>query len=179
MANTKGKIIIGAGIALVGGTIAMVVYKSIRKKKIAEKIYKALDDVTTAEGLSATLEENEIHKANFGFDPNFWKSGKNGIMPDTKYLIPSMYAREKATKIYNAIHNNDLFGVTEDENTVISEIKKAKSQGELSQITHAYESGALNYGNMGDDVETALKSTWYGSKDRLKELNNFISALPY
>ena len=179
MANTKGKIIIGAGIVVVGGAIAMVVAKSIRKKKIAERIYKSLDDVTTAEGLGATLSEDEKHKANFGFSPTFWKSGKNGIMPDAKYLIPSMYAREKATKIYNAIHKNDWFGATEDENTVIAQIKKAKSQGELSQITHAYESGALSYGNMGDDVETALKSTWYGSEDRLKELNNFISALPY
>lgn len=174
MANTKGKIIIGAGIVLVGGGIALVISRSVRKKKIAERIYKSLDDVTSAEGLSATLTEDTKHKANFGFDASFWKSGKNGIMPDASLLIPSMYMREKATAIKNAIGWFD-----EDESAIMKEIKKAKSQGQLSQITHAYESGALNYGNLGDDIEDALSSRWYGSKDRLKELNNFISALPY
>lgn len=178
MANTKGKIIIGAGIVLVGGTIAYFISRGIRRKNVAKRIYKKLDDVLTQEGLSATLDENEKHKAHFGFDPNFWKNGKNGVMPNNSMLLPPRIARDRATAIKKAIYNNDWFGATEDESKILSEIKKAKTQGQLSQITHAYESGSLSYGNLGDDIEEALKG-WGTSANRLKDLNNYINALPY
>jgi hypothetical protein len=174
MANTKGKIIIGAGIVVIGGTIAYFVSRGIRRKKILDRIYKQLDDVKSAQGASATLDEEEKHKANFGFDANFWQKGKNGIMPNSNLLLPPRIARDRARGIKDAIGYFD-----EDESAILKEIKKSKSQGQLSQITHAYESGALNFGNLGDDIQDALRGTWYGSKDRLKELNNYINALPY
>lgn len=179
MANTKGKIIIGAGIAVTGSIITFLIIRAIRKKNVAERIYKKLDDVTTQSGLSATLDEEDKHKANYGFQPMFWKEGKDGVMPDKDLLLPPKIARERAKEIYKAIHDNDWFGASEDEDKVLSVIKKSKSQGQLSQVAHQYSSGVLNYGSLADDVKTALKSTWYGSENRLKELNNFINSLPY
>lgn len=174
MANTKGKIIIGAGIALVSGTIIVLVQRQIRQKVVLKKINKKLNDVSTQQGLSATLSEEDKHKANYGFDPLFWKQGKKGIMPDVNLLLPPKIARERAKKINQAVGR-----FTEDEDKIIGVIKQSESQGQLSQVAHAYQSGTQSYGNLADTVKDALKGTWYGSEDRLKELNNFINALPY
>lgn len=171
--NKRQRWIFGIGAILATGISIYYIGRGVKKRVVRKRIYEKLDDLKTAEGLGATLGENEIHKANLGFDPNFWKEGTNNVVPNPNLLLPPRIARERATKIYDSIGY-----FSDDEGAILNEIKKVKSQGQLSQITDAYGSGALNYGNMGDDIENALKGGWF-SKDRLKELNNFINTLPY
>ena len=169
--NTKAKIIIGTSILVIGGTTSYIIYRSIRKKRIAEEIYKKLDDTASESGAAANLSEDDKHKANFGFDPNFWKEGSGGVMPNANLLMIPQKAREIATEI------NSNIGVYDDEDAILSEIKKLKSKGQLSQVTHAYSSGALNYGDLASDLKDALEGGFF-EDDRLKELNSFINNLP-
>lgn len=182
MANTKGKIIIGVGIVAVGGIGGSIIYSAIRKNRIKKKIYAVLNDTKTVEGQQSTLSADDKHKAHFGFDPNFWKNGKNGIMPDTNLLFRPMDAREHARKIYDAIWRYEL-GLMEDEEKAMNEIKKLESQGQLSQVTHAYANALLgdgrDNGDLAEDLKTAFKSTWYGSDDYLVAMNKHIDNLPY
>lgn len=174
MSNTKSKIIVGASLIAIGGMITYVIATAIRKKNVLDRIYTKLDDTKTSEGLSATLLEDEKHKAHFGFDTNFWKNGKNGITPDPKLLFAPVEARAIAREIKKSIGT-----FSEDEDAIMGFVKKLKSQGQLSQVADAYQSAPLSYGNLADDLQSALKSTWYGSKDRLTELNTVINQLPY
>jgi len=174
MANTQGKIIIGGGIILIGGLIGLGIASAVRKRKVLDRIYDSLDDTKTSEGLGAVLSDDEKHKANFGFDPTFWRSGKNGITPNSDLLFTPMEARAIARDI-----NNNMGRFNEDEDKILGYVRKLKSQGQLSQVTDAYQSAPLSYGNLADDIQDALESTWYGSKDRLQELNRIINALPY
>lgn len=189
MANTKGKILIGVGATAVFGTMGYIIYSGVRKSRIKKNIYAKLNDTTTVEGQQGGLSADDMHKANYGFDQNFWQNGKNGILPDPKYLVRSMDARDYARDMWDAIHKNDTLGISEDEEKVMSVIKAMKSQGMLSQVTYAYANAKLGRpandflergnGDLGEDIKTALKGTWYGSKDYLTELNRIITALPY
>lgn len=189
MANTKAKILIGVTATAVFGIGGFIIYSAIRKGKIKKKIYDTLNDTNTVAGQQGSLSADDMHKANYGFDPLFWRDGKNGIMPDTKYLKRSQDARDSARIIYDAIHKNDMLGISEDESKIMSEIKNMKSQGYLSQVTYAYANAKLGRpandfierknGDLGEDIKTALKGTWYGSEDYLTELNKVITALPY
>lgn len=181
MANTKAKIIMGVGITAIAGITTYIVYSAIRKKKIKKKIYETLNDTTSVSGQQGALDSDDMHKANLGFDPLFWRDGKNGILPDTNKLFRSQDARNKAKEIYDSIHKNDWLGLSEDEGKLMRVIKGLKSQGQLSQVTYAYANAKIDRpnGDLAEDVKTALKGTWYGSKNYLTELNRIITALPY
>ena len=182
MANTKGKIIMTLGIVTVGGIIAYVVTTAIKKANIKKKIYKALNDTKTVEGQQASLGRADKHKALVGFDPLFWKNGKNGIMPDINKLFRSMDARDKARKIHDAIYDNDWFGATEDEESVIAQIKSLESQGQLSQVAYAYCCDLLGNdrknSDLAGDIKLALEGGWF-TKDYLDELNQIVEDKPY
>lgn len=181
MANTKAKILIGVTATAVFGIGGFIIYSAVRKGKIRKKIYDTLNDTTTVAGQQGSLSADDMHKANYGFDPLFWRDGKNGILPDTNKLFRSQDARNKAKEIYDSIHKNDWLGLTEDEGKLMKVIKGLKSQGQLSQVTYAYANAKIDRpnGDLGEDIKTALKGTWYGSENYLTELNRVISALPY
>lgn len=168
MANTKGKIIIGAGIAVVGGITAMLVIRAVRRRKISKSIFKQLDDATD---IGSIVNAQEAHKYTKALDPKFWQKKTGTPLPSR--LIPDRVARDRAKAIYSAIGFID-----DDESAILKEVKKAETQGQLSQVAYAYENAPLNYGNLGDDLEKALKGTWF-EKERLKELNAYIASLPY
>ena len=81
-------------------------------KKIKKKIYETLNDTTSVSGQQGALGSDDMHKANLGFDPLFWRDGKNGIVPDTNKLFRSQDARNKAKEIYYSIHKNDWIGLS-------------------------------------------------------------------
>lgn len=182
MANTKGKILMGVGITTVVGITAWIISSAVRKNKIKKKIYDSLNDTKTVEGQQGALPREDKHKALLGFDPLFWRDGKNGVMPDTKYLFRSMDARDKARKIYDAIWENDWFGATEDEETVMTQIKSLESQGQLSQVAYAYANAKLgsgrDNGDLAEDIKTALEGGWF-SEDYLDEMNKAVENKPY
>jgi hypothetical protein len=182
MANTKAKIIMGVGITAVAGITAWIITSAVRKNKIKKKIYNALNDTKTVEGQQGALPREDKHKALVGFDPLFWRDGKNGIMPDTNKLFRSQDAREVARKINDAIWDNDWFGATEDEETVMGQIKSLETQGQLSQVAYAYARAKLGSGrensDLAEDIKTALEGGWF-SKDYLDELNKEVENKPY
>ena len=187
--NTKGKIILGISITAIAGIITAITISAIKKKKIRNKIYDALNDTTSVAGQQAVLDREDKHKANLGFDENFWKNGKGNILPDQNLLVPPRISRDRARAIANAIWNHGVFAIAEDEDEVMRIIKQHKSQGELSQTTHAYGNAKLGNlegqwsdmgnSNLGEDIKTALNGTWYGSDDYLDDLNTYIESLPY
>ena len=182
MANTKAKILLGVGATTVFGIVGFIVYSLVRKKKIKEKIYNSLNDTKSVSGNQANLDDSDKHKALVGFDPNFWKNGKNGVMPDVSLLFRDMDARDKARKIHDAIHSNDWFGATEDESAVMGQIKGMKSQGQLSQVAYQYANGLLgdsrDNGDLAEDIKTALEGGWF-TTDYLAELNKNVENKPY
>jgi hypothetical protein len=169
MSNTKAKIIIGAGIVLVSGIVTGIVVRDVRRNRIRKRIFDQLND-TSFQGQGSNVGADEAHKFTLALDPNFWKKTSGSPLP-TK-LIPDKTARERARAI------NDSIGLWDDEDKILSEIKKAQTQGQLSQVAHAYANAPLNFGNLGDDLERALKGG-LATKDRLKELNMYINSLPY
>lgn len=170
MANTKGKIIIGGAIALTGFVIGRMIYKGIRRKKISTGIFNQLNDTSLA-GVGQNVGANEAHKYSLAFDPDFWKKNKGNPLPTQ--LITDSKARQIATEIHENIgYTND------DEDAILSAIKKAKTQGQLSKVTYVYENAPFKYGNLASDLQSAL-SGGVIVEDRLKELNNYINSLPY
>jgi len=182
MANTKGKIVMVVGATTVFSIVGGIVYSLVRKKKIKEKIYNSLNDTKSVAGYQAPLDDTDRHKALVGFDPIFWKNGKNGVMPDVSLLFRDMDARAKARKIWDAIHDNDWFGATEDEDTVMQQIKNLKSQGQLSQVTDQYANGLLgsgrDNGDLSEDIGNALEGGYF-TKDYLDELNKEVENKPF
>ncbi len=182
MANTKGKILMVVGTTTVFGIGGGIVYGLVRKKKIKEKIYNSLNDTKSVAGNQATLSDKDRHKALVGFDPLFWKNGKNGVKPDVSLLFRDMDARDKARDIYDAIHDNDWFGATEDEETVMNQIKNLKSQGQLSQVAYAYSNallgGGRDNGDLSEDIGNALEGGYF-TKDYLDELNKEVENKPF
>jgi len=172
MANTKGKIIIGGVLTVLAGATTMIIIKAVQKKKIIKSIYDILNNVEGSEEIDkAELGDDLKHTADAGFSTSFWKEGKDGITP-TK-LMPSMYARDIAKEIYK-----NTGSLWDNESNILSALKKAKTKGQLSQVSYQYSVHPLSYGDMGSDVKSALES--YGtSSDRLKEMNNWLAKLPY
>jgi len=170
MANTKGKIIIGSAIAVVGGLITWKIIRNVKQNKIKKSILAQIND---PKNVGATLSDTEMHKYTKGLDPSFWKKEKGSPLP-SKLMNPKD-ARKYAKKIYD--NSGGSWG-WDNEDVIMSTLKKAKTQGQLSQIAFAYESAPLNKGNMGDMLESNLEAGTF-EKDRLKELNNWINSLPY
>lgn len=168
--NTKAKIIVYSllGVSVVSSSV--VIFRAVKKRKVLDRIYKKLNDNTSSEGLSATLNEDEILKALLALNPNFWKNGSGTIKPNTSYLISDKDAREIATTIHD---NMGMF--TDNEAKIISQFKRLKSQGAVSQVAYQYQN-SLKYGDLSDDLENSLPE-W--GKNRVKELNTYLKSLPY
>ena len=171
MANTKGKIIIVSGIVVIAGITSWIVFSHNRKKKTLQAIYDAINDTKSEQGQQALLnEENQLLGSN-AFDPNFWKK-TSGTKPDKNLLMPSKLAREIATKIYTSF---DI--ISDDEKAIISQIKKLKSKGQVSQVASAYQSSPLNYGDLGNDITEALTG-WADSDIYINQLSTYVNNLP-
>ena len=172
MANTKGKIIIGGVLTVLVGLTTMIIVKGVRRKKIIKRIYSNLNnEANTEEGKKAELSDDLKHTADVGFSTTFWKKGKDGVMP-TK-LMPSMYARDIAKKIYN-----NISWYNDDESKILSALKEAKTKGQLSQVAYQYSVHPLSYGDMGQDIKDALEGGMF-TDDKLKPLNTWLAGLPY
>ena len=172
MANTKGKIIIGGVLTVIVGLTTMLIVKGVKRKKIIKRIYDDLNNVEkTEEGKKAVLDEDRKHTADVGFSTKFWKSGQDGVMP-TK-LMPSMYARDIAKKVYN-----NISWYNDDESKILSALKEAKTKGQLSQVAYQYSVHPLSYGDLGEDVKDALEGGMF-TEDKLKPLNTWLASLPY
>jgi hypothetical protein len=172
MANTKGKIIIVSGIVVIAGITSAIIFSHYRKKRVLNEIYDAINDVSSEEGQQALLnEENQLLGSN-AFDPNFYKGTKSGAKPDKNLLIPTKIAREIATKIYEKQSN-----LGDDEAGIVSELKKLKSKGQISQVASAYQNTPLSYGDLSQDVTDAL--TGFSDSDAyINQLTNYINNLP-
>jgi hypothetical protein len=170
MANTKGKIIIGAGLFLMGGIGTYIAVTTIRKKKIAKTIYQKLDD-KSLQGVGANVSAEDRHKYSLALDPNFWKKSSGSPLP-TK-LMPDKLARERAKEIYANIGT-----LWDNESKILSAVKKNVTQGQMSQVAYAYANAPLNYGNLADALQQGLEGGVLVS-DKLKELNLYIDSLPY
>ena len=180
MANTKGKIIIGSGIFVILGITSFIIFSHLRKKRILRVIYDQINDVKSEEGQQALLNEDEQLIGSNAFDPNFWKK-TTAPRPDSNLLMPSKMAREIATGIYKKLARVGLFAsdtkYTDDEAGIITEFKKLKSKGQVSQVVSAYGNSPLNYGNLADDVTYAIAGT-FDKEIYLKQLTTFINNLP-
>jgi hypothetical protein len=176
MANTKGKIIIVSGIVVIAGITSAIIFSHYRKKRVLNEIYDAINDVSSEEGQQALLnEENQLLGSN-AFDPNFYKGTKSGAKPDKNLLIPTKIAREIATKIYEKQSKRNL-GLGDDEARIVSELKKLKSKGQISQVASAYQNTPLSYGDLSQDVTDAL--TGFTDSDAyINQLTNYINNLP-
>jgi hypothetical protein len=182
MANIKGKIIITSGIILVAGVTTAIIFNHIKKKKILKSIYDKINDTSSQEGQQALLtEENQLLGSN-AFDPNFWRK-TSGTKPNPNLLMPSKNAREIARKIYDKIKG--VFLDEDDEKGIVSEFKKLKSKGQVSQVASAYQNSPLNYGDLGRDTTQALTGTtliptggWFDDDTYIKQLVTYINSLP-
>ena len=110
--------------------------------------------------------------------------------------MPNKNAREIATKIYYSIGNYDsrfleknfqpnLYTISanfkksgfDDEKEIISQFKKLKSKGQVSQVASAYANSPLNYGDLSQDVTDALTG-WTDSDTYITQLTTYIDSLP-
>lgn len=174
MANTKGKIIIISGLILVTGITTAIVVSHFRKKRILQIIYEKLNDKTTSEGQQALLNEENQLLGSDAFNPNFYK-GLGKIKPDSNLLFPTKIARESADKIKALM--GDLVAWEDDESGIISEFRKFKSKGQISQVASAYANPPKNYGDLGRDVTYALTG-YFDDKTYITQLTTFINSLP-
>ena len=169
--NIKGRIIIGSALVVVVGITSYVIFSGLRKRKVLKNIYEAIRDTKSAQGQQALLNEENQLLGSDAFDPNFWK-GKGTVKPDPNLLMPTKMAREIATKIY------ELFDViSDDEKAIISQIKKLKSKGQISQVASAYANAPLNYGELGNDITDALTG-WTDSEVYITQLTSYVNNLP-
>jgi hypothetical protein len=174
MANIKGKIIIGSGIVIVAGLTTAILVSHFRKKKILKTIYDKINDTSSEQGQQALLEvENQLLGSN-AFDPNFWRK-TSGTKPNPNLLMPSKNAREIAKNIDGKIRGVLLD--EDDEAGIISEFKKLKSKGQVSQVASAYQNTPLNFGDLGQNVTDALTGFWDKST-YITQLTTYINSLP-
>jgi hypothetical protein len=176
MANIKGKIIIASGLVLVTGVATAIIISHYRKKKYLKKIYDKINDASSEQGQQALLtEENQLLGSN-AFDPNFWKK-TSGTKPNPNLLMPTKNAREIATNIKSKI--GDWVKWEDDEKGIVSEFKKLKSKGQVSQVAFAYQNSPLNYGDLSRDVTDALTDfQWTQGDDFIRQLTTYINSLP-
>lgn len=176
MANTKGKIIIASGLVLVTGITTAIVVSHIRKKRVLKEIYDKINDTSTEEGQQALLdEENQILGSN-AFDPNFYQKTTNP-RPDVNLLMPTKIAREIANKIYSLAPNMSNLRLDDDEAGIVSQFKKLKSKGQVSQVASAFANPPLNHGDLADFVTETLNG-WTDDAIYMKQLTTYINNLP-
>lgn len=171
MANIKGKIIISSALVIFVGIGSYIVFNHFKKKKIIKKIYDKLNDTSSEQGQQALYDEESQILGSNAFDPNFWQKTTGSPKPNANLLLPTKIARDRARDINTAIGF-----VSEDEDEIISAIKKLKSKGQISQVASAYANSPLNFGNLANDMKNAL--TGYFDGDKIKQLNTYINSLP-
>jgi hypothetical protein len=177
MANTKGKIIIVSAIILIAGISTAIIVPHFRKKRILKLIYEKLNDTTSEQGqLDILNEENQLLGSN-AFDPKFWKYGKGKVQPNASLLMPTQLARASATAIYNAMAGGSVIVLWESENKIISEFKKLKSKGQVSQVSSAFANTPLSYGDLAKKTTSALTG-WTDNENDIKTLTTYINNLP-
>jgi hypothetical protein len=179
MANTKGKIIIVSGIVVIAGITSAIIFSHYRKKRILNEIYDAINDTKSEAGQQALLnEENQLLGSN-AFDPNF-HYGKGTIKPDKNLLMPTKIAREIATRIRKKQYAKgglEKSNWGDDEAGIISEFKKLKSKGQVSQVADVYSNSPLSYGDLSQDVTDALTGVT-DSETYITQLTNYVNNLP-
>jgi hypothetical protein len=174
MANTKGKIIIAGGIIVVAGITTAILVSHYRKKRILNEIYKAINDTKTEQGQQALLNEENQLLASKAFDPNFWKK-TSGDKPNLNLLMPSKMARDIARNIDDKMRGYVI--KEDDEVGIISEFKKLKSKGQVSQVAYAYSNTPLSFGDLAQDITDALTG-WFDSPTYITQLTSYINNLP-
>ena len=97
------------------------------------------------------------------------------MKPDANLLLPTMKAREIAKNIKSSIA--DAIGWEDDENAIISEFKKLKSKGQVSQVAMAYANSPLFYGDLANSVTYALTG-YFDDAGAIKQLTTYINSLP-
>jgi len=176
MANTRTKIIVGIAIVATVGTASYITYSAIRKRRILKSIYGKLREAGEGGDAQALYAEDEQLLGSYAFDPNFWQ-GKKSKKPDVKYLnaFSGTKARAIAKEIKGLIGNAVLWA--DDEEGIVSQFKKLKSQGQVSMVAYAYSNSPLNYGDMGRSIIDALTG-WTDGKAYIKDLTRYINSLP-
>jgi hypothetical protein len=176
MANTKGKIIIVSGLVLVTGITTAIVISHIRKKRVLKDIYNKINDTSSEEGQQAILdEENQLVGSN-AFDPNFYQKTTNP-KPDPNLLMPTKIAREIANKIFNLTPQWSNYQLQDDEAGIVSQFKKLKSKGQVSQVASAFSNPPLNHGDLASFVNEALTG-FTDDAIYMKQLTTYINNLP-
>jgi hypothetical protein len=89
--------------------------------------------------------------------------------------MPTKMAREIATKIDDKMRGYVI--KEDDEVGIISEFKKLKSKGQVSQVASAYSNYPLSYGDLAQDVTDALTG-WTDSPTYITQLTSYINNLP-
>ena len=176
MANLKGKIIIVSGLVLITGITTGIVVSHFRKKRILKDIYDKINDTSSEQGQQAVLdEENQLVGSN-AFDPTFYQKETNP-KPDPNLLIPTKIAREIANNIYKLSPNMDNFLLEDDEAGIVSQFKRLKSKGQVSQVSSAFSNPPLNHGDLASYVNEALNG-WTDNAIYMKQLTTYINNLP-
>lgn len=171
--NTKGRIIIGASAVIVVSLTAYLIFSGVRKRRILRDIYDQLTDVKSAKGKMAQFRTEEKIKGTWAFNPQFWQ-GKLEAKPNATLL--NQFSTTKARDVARAI-NSAIGYVSEDESQILAQVKKLKSQGQVSLVAYVYENTPLNYGSLADNVINALTG-YADGEDMIKQLNNYVINLP-
>lgn len=175
--TAKGKkIVLISGIVLTVALASYFVYSGVRKRKVLKKIYEKLNDTTSGEGSQSLYSEKEQIKGSNAFDPNFWQK-TSGTKPNASYFdnFSTTQARTIADSLKSKMAN--LWDYSDDESGIISDIKKLKSQGQVSLVSYVYSNPPKNYGNLSNDIVDALTG-YTDSSSYIKEMNNYINSLP-
>ena len=176
MANTKGKIIIASGLVLITGITTGIVVSHIRKKRVLKDIYDKINDTSTEEGQQAILDEESQLFGSNAFDPNFYQKTTNP-KPDPNLLMPTKLAREIANNLYNLVPQWDNYNLQDDEAGIVSQFKRLKSKGQVSQVASAFANPPLNHGDLASFVDEALNG-WTDDAIYMKQLTTYINNLP-
>jgi hypothetical protein len=171
--NLKGRIIIGTSAVIVVSVASYLIFSGIRKRRILKDIYDDLRDFKSAKGKQALLSEQNQVKGTWAFNPQFWE-GKLEAKPNIalRDALTPKDAREIATNIYNAVGY-----FYDDESKLLAEVRKLKSQGQVSLVAYVFENAPLSYGSMSDYIISALTG-WTDGEDLIKELNTYVNSLP-
>jgi hypothetical protein len=116
--NRKGKIYLGASLIAFGG--GYLIFNSIRKKKLFERIFDAIG--------GSALSLNNYDE---WFNPNYYKGYSDG----NYILLTEGNVLQKANKL------NDAFGTFSDDEEKINSVVRSLPDGvSLSQVSEKFES---------------------------------------
>ena len=169
MANTKAKIFIGVGIATFVGVGTFLIFNHFKKKRIMRDIYEKLLDTTSQESQQAQLSSSQKLKGTDALNANFWQSGK----ADTNKLLTGSQARTLADEMNRVL----TWSFDWQDDKVFAVLKKMKTRGQVSQVAFAYANPPKSYGDLSEDLNTALTG-WLDSDSFYKQVLNYLNNLP-